>query len=393
MHKGRHMGRSAESNTKRSPRTPSRLFIIILAIILGGLGSAGFYSLNRQIDRMSRQQRQMLTDLKAAGQETAQRMERLDKARQKGEAALQGRLARIEEWLTTPIIKRLTTVTIDGRSAKAIKYQLRLADGLDDAVAKPATSARLELRQSSAKRDYVGKPFHPYIWKFNALMVAGHVRKYGPTPENQQALAGLVAELGEHVSSVNGALYALYPEKYQHYGRTLQPGWTSGFGNGNALIGLCALMRVDKRPRLKELADGFFRSYLRLRQKAGQEELWTCFVDKYGYYWIEEYPTKEEPQSRVLNGHICGVQALYSYHRLNPTPESLNALLAAVTTMRRYAITYRYPGRINSYCLLWYYPDYLPARTIDQQKWLFAITGDPFFEQLAQAFETDQAWE
>lgn len=114
--------------------------------------------------------------------------------------------------------------------------------------------------------------------------------------------------------------------------------------------------------------------------------------DEDNYYWIDEYPN--EPPTCTLNGFIYGIYGLYDYYRLANNKACLSYLLAAITTIKKYAELYRVPGQVSIYCLAHRIPcDKAGAKYhkvhIGQFRMLYKITGDSYFKEFADNLLND----
>ncbi len=140
----------------------------------------------------------------------------------------------------------------------------------------------------------------------------------------------------------------------------------------------------------KELAEKAHQSFLAVRKKMDQKEPWITFIDDEGYLWFEKYPSEDQPQTRVLNAHIYAIMGLYSCYCSNNNKDTLAFIQAGMTTVKRYFNDFRRKGYVNKYSLQKNsYPDYSPERSVNQQKWLYEVTGDVQFKEQYLAFKSD----
>ena len=187
---------------------------------------------------------------------------------------------------------------------------------------------------------------------------------------------------------INGALYFPYDFPFaMHEQNTeiLSPPWYSGMAQGEALAAFSRLYRETNDRQYLTAADKVFQSFLNVR---GKSQPWTVFVDRSGYYWIEEYP--EEVSDQTLNGFIYGLFGVYDYYLLTQNPDSSKVLEGGLATLKKYLPEYRNPGGISFYCLKHKRasPIYHQVH-IKQLNMLYQITGDPFFKQTADEFYED----
>lgn len=232
--------------------------------------------------------------------------------------------------------------------------------------------------------------FHPYQWSQELRAIASRWRRGEAQEPLRTELDRLCAVAEPFTARRDGATYYRYPFPYQVGSKRLEPDWYSGFAQGMILLALVDLYRATGDETFREQARAVFQSFEQPRRQVGQAECWVAFVDDAQYLWFEEYPTADDPQMRVLNGHVCALMGLYAYHRLEPGERSLLLLRAGLTTMQRYAAEYRRPGQSNRYCLT---PDdvadYGSQRAVNHQQWLLDVTGEPFFATMRDAFLTD----
>lgn len=155
-----------------------------------------------------------------------------------------------------------------------------------------------------------------------------------------------------------------------------------------------------KSPWYSGLAQGMALSlFSRLREFTYSEQILNSFKSKYithidddGFYWIDEYPF--EPPTRVLNGFIYGLYGLYDHYRIFKDKESLEYLRDGLATVKHYALQYRNPGNVSYYCLAHkVLCDKLDAKYhrthIGQFRMLYKMTGDEYFNNLADTFLKD----
>lgn len=145
---------------------------------------------------------------------------------------------------------------------------------------------------------------------------------------------------------------------------------------------------IANRPELDALATRYVNG---LHRFDGQHKNWVTAVDSTQYLWFEEYPLDGNRKAHVLNGHIWTVFSLYYYAQRHR--ESADMLDAGLTSLKHYLPAYRYPGKINRYDrYAEYTPDYFPKNTVDEERSLYAITGDDTFRNMADAFMTDMPY-
>lgn len=201
----------------------------------------------------------------------------------------------------------------------------------------------------------------------------------------------LFDRLVEYTIVQDGARYPVYRFECQYREHPISQPWVSGYGNGAVLVALTKMYECFRDEQYIKAADEVFETFKQFRRE--DSKFWVTMIDDAGYLWIEEMPLPNDPQPRILNGHIRGITGLYFYYRIRPTEEAKNLLLGAITTVHRYANMFRQPGQVNSYELA--DPsngDYKPSRTVQQQIDLYRMTGETYFKETADAFLTDMYW-
>lgn len=357
-----------------------------------------------QLARLEESQKNMLALAEAMQREQNRQFARLDDTSKS-----------LLAFASTPILANLEMETLGGVRLKTIKYSLISSPELDT-MRKRRCPRDLMLPFPQYKDRLRTVEFQPWQWSVNVSQLCACAEAKGlprvkrlldqmltqiepfsvesaPPASYTPASAPATDSPGALTVEFGPALFYTYPFDYPAKvagGRVLKKGWVSGLAQGAVLAAWVRLYRVTNDPKHLEMAEKTFNSFLLVRREMGQEEPWVSFVDENQYLWFEEFPTDQDPQFRVLNGHIYALKGLYSYYLLAPNEECLKLLRAGITTVKRYFNDFRSPGRPNRYCLVGdYVPDYGPARSIEDQEWLHRITGDPFFLEAAAAFKTD----
>jgi len=297
----------------------------------------------------------------------------------------------IEGFQGTPTLSGLKLTSISGKTIKYMPYSIVFSEDLDSLMKLHAGRNTINLVYPEYKVGEELFQFHPYQWSINLIALAEYGRKNGISAI-QPAVESLILQSEPFARDVDGAVYYTYPVKRNLYGKTLEANWTSAFSQGFALAAWVKLFSVTQDRKHLDMAKRVLRSFLQIREEPGQSRPWVAFVDKSQYLWFEEYPNAKDPQIRVLNGHIWALQGLYSYYRIEPSDEVLGLLRAGITTVQRYASSFRIPGEVNRYCLLSQAPDYSSQRSVKHQEWLLNITSEPFFRETMHTFQTDMAF-
>ncbi|MDJ0734363.1 MAG: D-glucuronyl C5-epimerase family protein [Nostocaceae cyanobacterium] len=233
--------------------------------------------------------------------------------------------------------------------------------------------------------------FSPWNFKVNAISLANvqtsNQAEYDVLVKLKDKL---IDRLLEFTIVQAEARYIIYKFDLRFGDTVLLKPWVSGFAQGVTLSGLYHLYQRFGDERCLKIADEIFAALTQYRNKQ-DNKFWVTEIDDSGYLWIEEYPLNSEPQPKILNGHIAGILGVYDYYRMQPNNDVLTFLQAAITTIHRYVNEYRRPGDINLYDLRFKESDYGPQRTILQQKYLFDITGEPYFLKMSESFKKDFA--
>ncbi|MDJ0694071.1 MAG: D-glucuronyl C5-epimerase family protein [Mastigocoleus sp. MO_188.B34] len=236
--------------------------------------------------------------------------------------------------------------------------------------------------------------FSPWTFKVNAMALANvqtsNQAEYDALVKLKDKL---IDRLLEFTVLQSQARYIIYKFDFpiSDTDSVLLKPWVSGFAQGVTLSGLYHLYQRFGDERCLKIADEIFATFTQYRNKQNNK-FWVTEIDESGYIWIEEYPLNSEPQPKVLNGHIHGILGVYDYYRMRPdNKDVLTFLQGAITTVHRYVNQYRKPGHINLYDLRFKKSDYGPQRTILQQKYLFDITGQPYFLKMSESFKKDFA--
>ena len=185
-----------------------------------------------------------------------------------------------------------------------------------------------------------------------------------------------------------GALFFPYNFTYKiHFDQEEMPNpWYSGMAQGRALSIFSRLYKETGKKEYLEAAQKTFHSLELVRKK--DSKIWVALIGKDSYYWIEEYPTEEVDYT--LNGFLYAVFGLYDYYLIDKNPQSQNLLNAALTTAKAYIPKYRNENKASWYRLRFKNRNPTYHRThIVQMRYLYAMTGDEFFKNMADMFEKD----
>ncbi|MBW3661958.1 MAG: hypothetical protein KY469_02575 [Actinobacteria bacterium] len=243
--------------------------------------------------------------------------------------------------------------------------------------------------------DYIDRfeqPFAPHVFMKNAASFCSWLEENPADRASIERLAALLVErLEAYLEPSIGGQVVVYRFEREYRSAVLEPGWASAYANARAIQGLLVLARCLGEDRYRDLAADLTGPLTRSDPDGRPRSI--AFVTPDGYLWFEEAPLVGHPSPMVLNGHVTTVFALYyAYEWGHPAADVERTLLGGMASVKRYVESFRRPGEVNRYDLL--DPpvaDYGPERTIRQQRALHEITGDPFFEHMAELFEQDLA--
>lgn len=187
-----------------------------------------------------------------------------------------------------------------------------------------------------------------------------------------------------------GALY--YPYMYEwnlHAFKQfdMEVPWFSGMAQGYILGCFSRLYDVTGNERYLELAHKTFNSFLRLPAVDG---FWTTQLIDGAYLWFEEYARNNGPSDRAFNGHIYATWGLHDYW-LSTRDGRAEALVdGGLTSLLHFLDRWRSPGAQSFYCLTHRErtATYHSVHT-EQLAYLYSITGEPIFLQIADVFIDD----
>jgi len=187
----------------------------------------------------------------------------------------------------------------------------------------------------------------------------------------------------------NGAIFFPYTFDFYLHGikdELMKAPWYSGMAQGISLSAYVRFYQITKDQKYLEIADKIFKSFTNFKNNGHNP--WIVYVDKNGYYWVEEYPIW--PPANTLNGFIFGIYGLYEYWLLKQDNESERVLKVALTTIKHYIAKFRNPGSISFYCLKHeVQSERYHKLHIEQLENLYQITKDRYFKEMADTFRLD----
>ena len=197
--------------------------------------------------------------------------------------------------------------------------------------------------------------------------------------------------LMDHAHIIDNAAYLPYDVDYCVHGLSevfLPKSWYSGMAQGEFLMVLCRLYEITGKDSYIDFARSIFRSLTRLRSV--DNNVWVSRLDDYGYLWIEEYPHAEHP-GMTLNGYIQALFGVYEYIQITNSRQGKRLWDACLSTLKHYLPEYRREGGYSYYCLghKAITGDGYHSMHIGQLGLLAKLTGDSFFSDMADQFESD----
>jgi hypothetical protein len=233
--------------------------------------------------------------------------------------------------------------------------------------------------------------FHPYQWAITVLYNCARAIDTGGYKSFIKTSDQLLKIANKHSVTENNAYYLLYSFPRKIYDRNLPPNWVSAIGQAYVLSAYINLYKLRKDQFLLKRIHQIANSFFDIRTKNSyQNGKWIANIE-HGFLWYEEAPAPNDPQFHILNGHIQAIMGLYTYYLFSHDKRAIKYIQAAITTTKYYLMLYRKPGHTLNYFLYknQYDPDYGPGRTIALIQWLYKITGDSFFKNMASTFLAD----
>lgn len=160
--------------------------------------------------------------------------------------------------------------------------------------------------------------------------------------------------------------------------------WFSGMAQGEILSVFTKLYKITKKSKYRRLAQRTFQSFLYFYKT---HKPWITCVDD-GFLWFEEYP--QEHFNHTLNGFIYALFGLYEYFLLTQDSQAKKLLQAGLMTIKYQIDKFRQKDDLSLYCLKhrWKSPHYHEVH-INQLRFLFKITGDGYFQEMADKLYND----
>lgn len=231
--------------------------------------------------------------------------------------------------------------------------------------------------------------FEPVTAYANICRLLNHADRHEEDRQACLAMAGEFIDLTVKNSCKQGSgRFIVNNYDLERRNGVLKSGWVGSIGNGFMLRALCRMYMARPSARIEMLMDQVAEAYRVVNTPERRfSKRWFTWAND-GYIWFDEYPQEHGP-TMVLNGHIHGLWGLLTYNHVKPTPWAEDLIQGGLFTMRMHVDRFRVAGRINAYAIHDPHADYAPRRTVRQQLELFRVTGDPWFERMAELFESD----
>lgn len=162
----------------------------------------------------------------------------------------------------------------------------------------------------------------------------------------------------------------------------LDPGWTSAMSQGWLMNACMEAYRLTKEKKYANLVEKALKGYMVPVENGGFMRKWN--EDE---LWFEEYGTARP--SRVLNGGIFGLEAVYNIYRDTKFELAKKIFESGVATLKNHLNAYD-PVWTSRYNLAdWKNEnaqEHYHEIHVHQMLWLYRVTKDPIFKEYAQKF-------
>ncbi len=305
--------------------------------------------------------------------------------------------------LAAPNSTSVKLIEINGLRVLAKRYKVKKSFRASANFAQPPKEWRprqyLELNDQLPQPwptkyiDDYKQPFSPNGFYTNMAMLCNYSSESKTDKEIALSIVNsLTDRLLQYTDTEGEKSYVRYDFAFgRPEGFALSPPWYSAIANGFAIRGLILAFEKTNDQKFLDLAVSYGEA---LKEISGRnyDKKSVTVVDTYGFLWLDEYPSPERGPSFVLNGHIHAIFGLFDLCRHYHDEEIRSMLDASLTTVQQLGHLFRRDDKINRYELrAWKKADYLPPRTVRQQKELFRLTGEKYFLELSKAFEKDIA--
>jgi hypothetical protein len=299
-------------------------------------------------------------------------------------------------YVTQTHLKINDKVLIDGYEIYQFPYNIKVDSNysvgslLADHIGYPLEMIKTLDQKYVIKDTYKKSEISYYYWLVDLHNICLYATTYNKIDEVKPQIEHMADYINQFIIERNGSYYVEYPFENIIYNQDHKEGYVSAFGNAMIMWGFVRAYETTGLLKYKMKADKLAKSFLDIRDHKNQTEPWVSFVDDNQFLWFEEAPYNTEPQTRILNGDITCIEALYTYYLCNPKPEILELIKAAITTIQCNIERYRIPNKIHAYGLYdLSSPDYGQYRNLNQLENLYNLTGEQYFLFMRSNFDND----
>ncbi|MFN8126252.1 MAG: D-glucuronyl C5-epimerase family protein [Candidatus Nanopelagicales bacterium] len=236
---------------------------------------------------------------------------------------------------------------------------------------------------------------HPVVQVQYGLMALEAFRRHRAPRLLRAAMVQADRQIARRTVSRGGWFYS-YPFDFvlaARHGFIERTPWYSAMAQGEALslfsqLAQLPALPLEQRDTYQAAADATFRSLI-LDPRPPRP--WATMIDKSGYLWLQEYPSRPVSASDyTFNGHVFALLGLYDYYRLTGNRLAAQLFDGAATTARHYAHVIRRPGSLSAYCVRHnVFREHYHSIHIELLLQLHWLTGDRAFARLAARFQAD----
>lgn len=222
-------------------------------------------------------------------------------------------------------------------------------------------------------------------WQYypvTATFWASEYFKKGDYQSGQELLDELAPYMA--IEDYEGTRYGVYNVYFEISNSSIP--WASSYSQGMA-SGLYALAyNQTKDKRYLAQSNLLFNSFKVPQNKGG-----FLTQTKFGTWFLE---IDFRPDHLILNGHIITMQGIYDYYQVTGDPSALKLFNEGVNSTKN-ILPEMDSGNWSYYALTgaegkpaWKANKYYHGLHVEQLKWLYSKTGDPFFIEYAQKWNS-----
>lgn len=172
--------------------------------------------------------------------------------------------------------------------------------------------------------------------------------------------------------------YFHYEFEWQHADHVLEPGWTSGMAQGEALSVLSIAYNITQDDRYLNGAERVFSTFF------DQTSPYKFVVIEDAYLYLEEYPNPDN--CHVLNGLIFGAWGLWDYYVVTGSEDSLDLFLGVLKTIYDNAGDWYLDTNKTKYCLHDFYIESYHGIHLQQLNALYDLSGNSEFLEVINLY-------